>query len=261
MAGSVVPPLVLHVPHASTSIPADMRATLLLDEADLAAEILRMTDAFTDELFGVSSDRATTVAFPVSRLVVDPERFQDDAQERMAERGMGVVYVRTSDGRRLREAPGAPERAALLARFYEPHHAALMAAVDLALSRWARCLVLDAHSFPSTPLPYEPDQSPSRPDICLGTDSFHTPRWLLDRARVWLEGQGLSVDVDRPFSGAMVPASHYRKDVRVVALMVEVNRKLYMDERTGARSPAFARVHRLLDRMIHFLEVTTQARA
>ena len=53
-----------------------------------------MTDHFTDELFAGSSGTARVV-YPVSRLVVDPERFVDDAQETMVSRGMGVIYTKT----------------------------------------------------------------------------------------------------------------------------------------------------------------------
>jgi len=41
--------------------------------------------------------------FPVSRLVVDVERFPDDEDEPMAGRGMGAVYTRLSSGERLRD--------------------------------------------------------------------------------------------------------------------------------------------------------------
>jgi hypothetical protein len=40
--------------------------------------------------------------FPVSRLVVDPERFVDDATEPMAACGMGVIYTQTSQRMPLR---------------------------------------------------------------------------------------------------------------------------------------------------------------
>jgi N-formylglutamate amidohydrolase len=50
---------------------------------------------------------------------------------------------------------------------------------------------------------------------------------------------GYSVTVDAPFAGALVP---YRKDDRVLSVMIEVNRRLYMDEQSGRRSPDFDQV-------------------
>ena len=64
-----------------------------------------MTDWYTDELFGLRPDLATTVAFPVSRIVVDPEQFVDDSAEPMARKGMGVIYERKSSGQPLRRPP------------------------------------------------------------------------------------------------------------------------------------------------------------
>src|SRR5207249_7486826 len=138
--------------------------------------------------------------------------------------------VRTSAGAPLRDQPAGHERAALLHRFYRPPHQGLTALVDAALRADGRCLVLDGHSFPSAPLPYELDQDPDRPDICIGTDPYHTPDALRDIAVNAFTDAGWSVTVDRPFSGALVPQPYYRADRRVTALMVEVNRRLYMDE-------------------------------
>ena len=144
----------------------------------LEHELLVMTDRHTDALLALPPDVATTVTFPVSRRVVDPERFVDDADEPMATKGMGAIYERTSSGESLRQSPSAEERRTLLARFYEPHHAALTQAVQAALDVHGSVLVLDCHSFPARALPYEADQNPDRPDICIGTDPFHTPEWL-----------------------------------------------------------------------------------
>ena len=47
----------------------------------LAREIRLMTDHLTDELFAVSHDVAASVKFPISRLVVDPERFESDEHD------------------------------------------------------------------------------------------------------------------------------------------------------------------------------------
>jgi len=237
------PCAVIHVPHASWDIPGDVRPQFVLDDEALAAELLRLTDAYTDQLFAVPAGLACPVTFPVSRLVVDPERFADDSQEIMAKIGMGVVYTKASDGSPLRRDLIPDERQQLLDRFYWPHHRQLTACVQKCLEVHGRCLIVDGHSFPSRPLPYELDQSPHRPDICIGTDPQHTPAWLAHEAGRLVRAAGWSVEFNRPFAGALVPAAFYgREPQRVLAVMIEVNRALYMDETDGTKSPDFDHV-------------------
>jgi N-formylglutamate amidohydrolase len=244
-------PLVLHIPHSSTVIPAAVRPTLLLTEAEVQQELLRMTDAYTDELF--RSDGMTSVRYPVSRIVVDPERFESDADEVMSKVGMGVVYTKTSDGRSLRRIPTPSDREALLAAYYRPHHAALTDAVASAVRQHGRCLVVDCHSFPSFPLPYELDQRPDRPDICIGTDPFHTPIGLAAEVIECFQLHGYTIALNRPFAGALVPATVYRRDANVAALMIEVNRALYMDEQTGAKSSRFDEIRTAVAQLLERL--------
>ena len=196
-----VPGVILHLPHGSAEVPADVRPQFLLAEEDLVHELRLMTDWHTDELFALPPEAAVTVRFPVSRLVVDPERFEDPEAEQMKAVGMGAVYTRTSQGLALRdEAEAARERETMLARYYRPHHAALEAATAAALAAHGRCLIVDCHSFPSRPLPYEFKVSADRwkvvhrPSVCIGTDmtlppnapfahpGMHTPPWLRERA-------------------------------------------------------------------------------
>lgn len=198
-----------------------------------------MTDLHTDELFVRDSTCAQTVVFPVSRLVVDPERFIEDDQEIMAEFGMGIIYTRTSNGRLLRHPPTSEERVDLINRYYQPHHQNLDDCVSACLQRYEHCMIIDCHSFPSAPLPYEDDQNPDRPDICIGTDSFHTPKWLEEDVVKHFEALEFKVEVNRPFAGSIVPMKHYQKESRVLSIMIEINRKLYMDESTGKKNNRF----------------------
>lgn len=102
-----------------------MRKTILLTDEELRAELLRMTDRYTDQLFQLPERNTARVVFPVSRLVVDPERFVDDSIEPMADVGMGAVYTQTSLGKLLRRPLSASEREQLLAKYYWTHHATL----------------------------------------------------------------------------------------------------------------------------------------
>ena len=224
---------ILHIPHGSITIPEDLRTSFLLEVKALQQELLRMTDWHTEDLFGVPG--LQRIVFPVSRLVVDPERFIDEDQEVMAARGMGVIYTRTSGGEPLRAPPSPEELTLLIDRFYRPHHRRLSKAVEGALEEHGYALVIDCHSFPSQPLPCDLDQDPIRPDLCIGTDPFHTPEWLRNAtiSAFHAENSGLTIGVNHPYSGALVPLEAWNQDPRVLALMIEVNRRLYLDEETG----------------------------
>ena len=85
--------VVLHVPHDAVEVPPDVRDQFVVDDAALQAELDRMTDHHTLALFAGEGAGCRVVRAPVSRLVVDCERFADDAHEGMAARGMGAVYM------------------------------------------------------------------------------------------------------------------------------------------------------------------------
>ena len=239
-------PILLHVPHASIHIPPEELSRFR--PVDLADEQLKMTDRYCDELFsGYDS-----VVFPVSRLVCDPERFRDDAQETMSRVGMGSIYTKTSFGVPLRYIT-PEEREQMLQRYYDPHHARLTAAVGQKLRLHGRCLIIDGHSFHPVSLPYELDQEPDRPDFCIGTDPFHTPERLAALAGDFLRREGFSVSLNRPYGGSLVPLKFYRSDRRVCSLMIEINRRLYMDE-NGRRSGSFYLIQKTVSSLLENLE-------
>ena len=236
---------VFHIPHSSVSIPDEFRDDFCLSDTELSEEIRLMTDWHTSELFGGSVQAlGKAVEFPVSRLLVDPERFPNDDEESMSKVGMGVLYTLTSHGEPLRHTNMAQgeRRKRLIDEFYHPHHTKLQEITEQALDKAGQALIIDCHSFPSIPLPYEPEQDPERPDICLGTDQFHTPLWLLDKLRGAFEKQGYDVQVNKPFAGTLTPLRFYRSDKRVSSIMIEVNRSLYMDESTALKSDQFEKV-------------------
>ena len=231
--------VVSHIPHSSLTIPNGVRGQFVLSDEELWAELKLMTDHFTDELFREAVLGVTDVIFPVSRLVVDPERFEDDSAETMASVGMGVVYEQTSQGNALRRELSPTEREQLIESYYRPHHHQLKKAVREAVHHGEKCLVIDCHSFPAKALPYELDKSMDRLEICLGTDEFHTPDSITDLAARTFQDAGFSVAINEPFAGALVPSVCYRTDDRVFALMIELRRDLYMDEATGEKAPNF----------------------
>ena len=235
--------MILHIPHSSTE-------TLNKDILDKKIELLRMTDHFTDELY--SSPNATKIIFEVSRLICDVERFEDDEQEAMSKLGMGVCYVKNSFSKLLRRV-SPEEKKSIVESYYRPHHLRLSDEVDAELAKDNKALIIDCHSFPEVAYPFNSDFKQRRPDICLGTDEYHTPKALLQRVKKFFLEKGYEVRVDSPYSGTMVPLKHYKKDKRVNSIMIEVNRKLYMDDE-GFKTEHFEDLQEELRQLLSELE-------
>jgi N-formylglutamate deformylase len=217
--------ILLHVPHASTSLP-NQKGFIHNDEK-IQQEITKLTDWYTDDLFHSETDEM--IVAPFSRIFCDVERFENDKDEVMSEVGMGVLYERFDDSELLRTV--IPElREEVIQNYYRPHHMALTLAVQTQLDIEGSCLIVDCHSFPSTPLLKGLDQSTNRPDFNIGTDTYHTPQDIIDQAVAYFKDKGYSLGVDWPYSGTIVPMAFYKKDKRVQSIMLEVNRKLYLNE-------------------------------
>ena len=162
---------------------------------------------------------------------------------------MGVTYTRGSLRQPLREQPTQGNRQELLERYYIPHHQKLTEAVEESLLANGHCLIIDGHSFPALPLPYELEQTSFRPDFCLGTDDFHTPEELVAKVEKILESCGYSTAEYQPFRGTIVPMEHYHKDQRVPLLMIEINRWIYLGEGCSVDSERLGMLVEILGRV------------
>ncbi|MDW8806633.1 N-formylglutamate amidohydrolase [Streptomyces scabiei] len=254
LAGAPESPVLLHVPHSSRVVPAEVRGGIVLDDAALERELDHLTDAYTDRIAERAARRSLARPWRfvngLSRLVVDPERFPDEREEMLAV-GMGAVYTRTTHREPLRE-PGYDGQP-LVERYFRPYAGAVTAAVTGRLEAVGRAVVVDVHSYPSEPLPYELHGDGPRPPVCLGTDPFHTPADLLAAAEEAFAGFG-GTGVDSPFAGTYVPLTYYGTDPRVSALMIEIRRDVYMAEPGGAAGPG---VEALGDALAALVDVLT----
>jgi N-formylglutamate deformylase len=237
LPGDPSSPVLLHVPHGGTHVPDGVRSRLLVSDAELAAEIAALTDHGTDlvalRAAHLAAVRPFAIVNRISRFVVDPERFPDEREE-MAAVGMGAVYTHGTRGQRIR-ADDPAHASALLDAFYRPWAAAVEAAVRDRLAATGRAVLLDVHSYPREPLRYELHAAGARPAVCLGTDGFHTPEWLVDAAREAFAPLG-EVALNTPFAGTYVPLAHFRVDRRVASLMLELRRDV-----VEGQEPAVAR--------------------
>jgi hypothetical protein len=99
------------------------------------------------------------------------------------------------DGELMRTV--SPElRKRILKDYYWPHHAKLSHAVNKQLQLFGKALILDCHAYPSKPFKRDLDKSLNRPDFNIGTDSFHTPKHLIEVSKAFFENAGYTVGID-----------------------------------------------------------------
>ena len=229
--------MILHIPHSSIRLPDNF---VVNEGVSLEKEFQRITDWYTDELF--DHLEAKKLVFPYSRLYCDVERFRDDNDEAMTQKGMGVCYEKTSFGTDLRNV-NKEEKEFIKSKLYDVHHKKFKLLVERKLMEKGRALIVDCHSFSNEVLPHE--ESDIRPDICIGTDDYHTPYALSELMCTAFENTGLSVVLNEPFSGTIVPLDFFGKNKSVRSIMIEVNRKLYLDD-DFQKNEGFCNIEKLI---------------
>lgn len=217
--------IVLHIPHAGCSGKIGWPQT-----EEFFSQVKRWTDWYTDYLFGYV-DLCTgpadllsisDVTFPLSRFAVDVERLPDDPLEEI---GHGKIY-RSFEGIR-REL--TPEQEARLTDMYNRHHEMLMESLS------PGSLLIDCHSFPS---------DLSDVDVCIGLndDWSRPPQEVIDRIMSRFSDAGYRVGVNEPYSNSIAPPCPFGYH----SVMIELNKRIYMDEATTRLTASAENIHRLI---------------
>lgn len=238
--------LVFHIPHSSIYIPIkdDLIDYInIINNVDINStinEINLLTDWYTDKIFDVKNH--TKIVTPFSRVFCDVERLEDENEE-MFKYGRGFYYTKTDDGQVLRLEN--PELKKLVyENYYIQHHKKLNDDVNHKLEEYGNVLIIDCHSFNDIPLNTDTNKSKLRPDICLGTDEFHTPKYIQVYVKNYFEKLGYVVKINSPYSGTMIPLEHYKENKNVKSIMIEINKNLYLDNNNNPLDGAIEKLNK-----------------
>ncbi|HUQ28046.1 MAG TPA: N-formylglutamate amidohydrolase [Usitatibacter sp.] len=248
-------PLVLDSPHSGTDYPDDFDSIVPL-------ELLRQAeDTFVDELYRSGpAAGATLVAANFPRSYIDPNRsiLDIDASlldaswpgpsvpSRKTQLGCGLIWRLLDSGdpiysRKLSVA----EVKNRIVRYHQPYQRAVKDALDEAFDHFGSVWHINCHSMSalSGSLSEEGRAGKPRADFVLGDrDGTTCDAAFTSFVRGTLEAMGYAVKVNDPYKGVELVRAFSDPAAGRHSLQVEVNRRLYLDERTRARSAGFEKL-------------------
>lgn len=244
-------PLVFDSPHSGRDFPADFRSPVP------PAVLLQTGDLFVEELYGnAPACGAALLSARFPRIYVDPNRSLDDFEAMVAaaarpgdpaddraQRGIGLFWTIGPGGDPIYEEPLTVDAARhRIETCWRPYHDALQALIDDRHSRFGAVWHVDCHSMPGTGTRAMGDYGRRRPDFIIG-DRDGTTCAPDFRACVvdLLKGKGYDVRVNEMFRGAEIVRRHGDPARNRQSIQIEMNRMLYMDEQSLAKSPDFDR--------------------
>ena len=159
--------------------------------------------------------------------------------------GKGLIWRCTDDGVPLYEgllAVRDVERR--IEQCWRPYHRAVAAAIDAAHARHGYSIHLNCHSMPSIAASHATDHPGlAHADFVVGDrDSTTADPRLTAQLADFLRRRGYKVEVNFPYKGVELVRRYGDPAHDRHGIQLEVNRKLYMDERTLDLLPGAARL-------------------
>ncbi|NTJ44031.1 N-formylglutamate amidohydrolase [Agrobacterium larrymoorei] len=251
-------PFVFNSPHSGRCYPVSFLEASRLD----SYEIRRSEDYFVDELFSAAPDIGAPMLkanFPRAYLDVNREPYELDPRmfdgqlpsyanigSMRVAGGLGTVPRIVAENmdiyaHRLPVEEGI-ER---IEGIYKPYHACLRRLVSRTHAQFGMAVLVDCHSMPGN---IRLAGSNIRPDIIIGDRYGTSASAEISRAALhFLEELGFSAVCNKPYAGGFI-TEHYGRPIRSLhALQIEVNRALYVDEKTLLRAADFPAIQAALE--------------
>ena len=242
--------ILIHIPHSSLDCPNIFYERILIDKKKINDENIFVSDYLIDKF--VPFDCNNVIKFDFSRLFCDVERFKDDSLEPMSKFGMGVIYEKDHNGKKIIRLDDN-YRDLVIGRYYDTYHKLLDDTVSDILRFNDKCYIIDLHSFSDSFVKCVLGLD-NNPDICIGYDEEFCDLKLLDMTIFHFKDYGYSVNVNYPYSGSLVPNKYYYvKDFRVCSIMIEINKRIYLDDNLFMNDDKYIKLKNCMDEYYELL--------
>jgi N-formylglutamate amidohydrolase len=251
-------PLVLDSPHSGAVYPEEFAYRCPL------AVLRRAEDAYVDQLYEAAPTYgATLIAALFPRSYIDANRAVDDLDPAVLARPLPPSLIPRPVSRvglvRRHARPGIPiydrklepeDVLARIERYHQPYHGALDDSVDGLHREFGAVWHINCHSMPS-----HGNRSLGRRgehgDFVLGDrDGTTCERDFTDIVARLLRGLGYDVRINEGYKGVEIVRRHGHPEANRHSLQIEVDRSLYMDQKTLEKLPGFDQLRADLTGMV-----------
>ena len=260
-----MPALVLDSPHSGHDFPADFDAVVS------ERELRESEDCYVDELYaGAHELGVPLLAATLPRTYLDPNRNAGDVDLELIEGpwrgdyrpsgkariGKSLIWRTLEDGRPIYARKLKPETVQRrIERAHTPYHRSLRELLDGAVKRHGRVYHINCHSMRCVAGKQSEDGPGSvRPDFVLGDrDGTTCEPAFTERVRQALAGMGYRVTVNDPYKGVELVRAYSDPRAGRHSLQIEINKRLYMDEKTLAKNSGFSKLQRDLGELLRVI--------
>jgi N-formylglutamate deformylase len=240
-------PLVFDSPHSGALYPDDFAFSCPL------TVLRRAEDAYVDELFAAAPEfGATLIAAVFPRSYLDVNRSADDLDPGLLAGSwprhlplnpmtrVGLVRRFAQAGVPIYDRKLHPDEVMdRVERYYAPYHRVLDEACDRLHGEFGAVWHINCHSMPSTGN-REKGRKGEHGDFVLGDrDGTTCAPEFTDFVASVLRGMGYEVHVNDGYKGVEIVRRQGRPAERRHSLQIEVDRSLYMDQRTLEKNAGF----------------------
>jgi N-formylglutamate deformylase len=265
-------PLVLDSPHSGTEYPADFAYACSL-QALRSAE-----DTHVDKLYDFALSLGVhwvDATFPRSYLDANRDTTEIDVSlldakwpgavatdPKMLAKvklGKGLIWRTTDDGVPLYDRKlSVAEVQARIANCWQPYYAALGEAIDAAHAQHGYSIHVNCHSMPAIASSFATEfPGEAHADFVIGTRDHTTcSPALAQLVREHLSRLGYQVSMNHPYKGVELVRRFGAPEQDRHSVQIEVNRKLYMDEKTFELNAGYAPLKASLRSLVDVLRST-----
>ena len=243
-------PLVLDSPHSGSIYPEEFAYCCPL------SVLRRAEDAYVDELYQAApAHGATLIGALFPRSYIDVNRAPDDLDPGMLDGTLpdclkprpttrvGLVRRHAQPGVPIYDRKLSPgDVLARIERYHAPYHRALDESCERLHREFGAVWHVNCHSMPSYGPPREVRKGVYADFVLGDRDGSTCEPDFTDFVARFLRGLGYDVRVNEGYKGVEIVRRQGRPAERRHSLQIEVDRALYMDQKTLEKLPGFDRL-------------------